>query len=183
MLNLDTSKPEFEKVVTHLKGELASLRGTRATPALVENVQVEAYGMRQALRALASIAVADPKTLTIEPWDKSIMKDIEKAIQTANIGINPVNEGALIRIVLPPLTEESRKELVKIVHNKLEDARGGVRTTREKLRQQIIDAEKKKETNEDEKYKQLEKLDKMVAEYNEQVKKIGESKEKEIMTI
>ncbi|OGL66157.1 ribosome recycling factor [Candidatus Uhrbacteria bacterium RIFCSPLOWO2_01_FULL_47_24] len=183
MLNLDTSKPEFEKVVTHLKGELASLRGTRATPALVENVQVEAYGMRQALRALASIAVADPKTLTIEPWDKSIMKDIEKAIQTANIGINPVNEGALIRIVLPPLTEESRKELVKIVHNQLEDARGGVRTTREKLRQQIIDAEKKKETSEDEKYKQLEKLDKMVAEYNEQVKKIGESKEKEIMTI
>ena len=183
MINLDTQKPEFEKVITHLKSELGALRGTRATPALVENVQVEAYGMRQALKALASIAVADPKTLTIEPWDKSIMKDIEKAIQVANVGVNPVNEGALIRMVLPPLTEESRKELVKIIHGRLEDARGGVRTLREKLRQQVIDAEKKKETSEDEKYKQLEKLDKMVAEYNEQIKKIGEMKEKEIMTV
>lgn len=183
MINLDASKPEFEKVVAHLRGELGALRGTRATPALVEHVVVEAYGMKQQLKALASISVVDPKTLTIEPWDKSIMKDIEKAIQVAGVGVNPVNEGALIRMVLPPLTEESRRELVKIIHTRLEDARGGVRTIREKLRQQIIDAEKKKEMSEDEKYKQLEKLDKMVGEYNEQIKKIGEIKEKEIMTV
>ena len=182
-MNLEQQKPDFEKILAFLKSELASLRGTRATPALVEHVAVESYGMKQPLKALASIAVVDPKTLTIEPWDKAIMKDIEKAIQVAGIGVNPVNEGKLIRIVLPPLTEESRKELVKIVHNHLEDARGGVRAIREKLRQQIIDSEKKKEMSEDEKYKQLEKLDKMVAEYNEQVKKIGELKEKEVLTV
>ena len=182
-LNLESSKPEFEKVVAHLKSELSALRGTRATPALVEHVMVEAYGSRQPLKALASIAVVDPKTLTIEPWDKAIMKDLEKAIQVAGIGVNPVNEGKLIRMVLPPLTEESRRELVKIVHGKLEEARGGVRTIREKLRQGVLEAEKKKEFSEDAKFRELEKLDKMVGEYNEQVKKIGESKEKEIMTV
>lgn len=183
MTNLEASKPEFEKVIAHLKGELGALRGTRATPALVEHVMVEAYGMKQPLKALAAISVVDAKTLTIEPWDKSVMKDIEKGIQLANVGVNPVNEGQLIRMVLPPFTEENKKELVKIVHTHLEDTRGGVRTIREKLRQQIIDAEKKKELSEDEKYKQLEKLDKMVADYNEQMKKIGEAKEREIMTV
>lgn len=183
MINLDSQKPEFEKVITHLRGELGALRGTRATPALVEHILVEAYGIKQPLKVLAAISVADPKTLTIEPWDKSIAKDIEKGIQLANVGVNPVNEGQLIRMVLPPLTEESRRELVKIVHSRLEESRGAVRTIREKLRQQILEAHKKKELSEDEKFRQLEKLDKMVADYNEQVKKIGEGKEKEIMTV
>lgn len=183
MINLDTVKPEFEKAITHLKGELGALRGNRATPALVEHVVVEAYGMKQSLRALAAISVVDAKTLTIEPWDKSIMKDIEKGIQLANVGVNPVNEGQVIRMVLPPFTEENKKELVKIVHTRLEDARAGVRTIREKLRQQVIEEEKRKAIGEDEKYKQLEKLEKMVGEYNEQLKKIGEAKEKEIMTV
>lgn len=183
MINLDTSKPEFEKVIIHLKGELGALRGNRATPALVEHVVVEAYGMKQPLKALAAISVVDAKTLTIEPWDKSVMKDIEKGIQLANVGVNPVNEGQLIRMILPPFTEENKKELVKIVHTRLEDARAGVRTIREKLRQQVIEEEKKKAIGEDEKYKQLEKLEKMVGEYNEQLKKIGEAKEKEIMTV
>lgn len=183
MINLDASKPEFDKIIAHLKGELGALRGTRATPALVEHVMVEAYGSKQPLKALAAIAVVDAKTLTIEPWDKSIMKDIEKGIQLANVGVNPVNEGPMIRMVLPPLTEESRRELVKIVHTRLEDARSGVRTIREKLRQQVLDSEKKKEMSEDEKFRQLEKLEKIVAEYNDQMKKIGEGKEKEIMTV
>ncbi|MDO8505246.1 MAG: ribosome recycling factor [bacterium] len=183
MINLETSKTEFEKAITHLRSELGALRGNRATPALVEHILVEAYEMKQPLKALAAISVVDAKTLTIEPWDKSIMKDIEKGIQLANVGVNPVNEGTIIRMVLPPFTEENKKELVKIVHTRLEDARGAVRTIREKLRQQVVDEEKNKETSEDEKYKQLEKLDKMVAEYNEQMKKIGEAKEKEIMTV
>lgn len=182
-INLESSKSEFEKGITHLKSELGALRGTRATPALVEHVMVEVYGLKQSLKALASIAVADARTLTIEPWDKGIMKDIEKAIQTANMGVNPVNDGKIIRMVLPPLTEESRRELSKIVRGRLEEARGGVRTLREKLRQQIMEAEKRKEMSEDDKYKQLEKLDKMVAGYNDQVKALGEFKEKEIMTV
>lgn len=181
--NLESSKPEFEKVVAHLKSELGALRGTRATPALLEHVMVEAYGATQPLKSLAAISVADPKTLAVEPWDKSVIKDLEKAILGAQLGVNPVNEGQRLRIVLPPLTEESRKELLKLVHDRLETARQSVRTVRERLRQQVIEAEKKKEVGEDEKFRQLEKLDKMVGDYNEQIKKIGESKEKEIMTV
>lgn len=183
MINLDTNKPEFEKVMAHLKGELGALRGTRATPAILEHVMVEAYGSSQPLKALAAISVLDPKTLSVEPWDKSVLRDIEKAIQTANLGIGSAVDGQRIRVTLPPLTEETRRELVKIIHDKLETARQSVRTLREKLRQQVIEAEKKKEVGEDEKFRQLEKLDKMVGEYNEQIKKIGETKEKEIMTV
>lgn len=183
MINLENSKPEFEKAITHLRSELGALRGTRATPALVENIKVEAYGAIQALNTLSSIAVGDPRTLVIEPWDKSIIKDLERGIQLAGSGLSVANEGGRLRVMLPPLTEESRKELVKLVHDRLETARQSVRTLREKLRQQIIEAERKKEIGEDEKYKQLERLDKMVGEYNDQIKKIGEGKEKEIMTV
>lgn len=183
MINLDTSKPEFEKTIEHLRAELGGLRGTRATPALIDELQVEAYGGRQPLKALASISVPDPRTLVVEPWDKSIIKDIEKGIVGSGKGLNPVNEGNLLRLVLPALTEESRRELVKIVHDKMEDARRRVRTARDELRQAIQGAEKKKEISEDEKFKQLERLDKMVGEYNEKIKTIGEGKEKEIMTV
>src|SRR3989339_2030148 len=158
MLNLESSKPDFEKIVSYLRSELGALRGTRATPALVEGVQVDVYGGRQPLKALSSISVLDPKTLVVEPWDKSVIKEIERAIHLANVGVNPVNEGQLLRIVLPPLTEESRKELVKIVRNKTEEVRDRVRTLREKLRQMVLESEKKKEIGEDEKFRQLEKL-------------------------
>lgn len=183
MINLDASKPEFEKAVEHLRAELGGLRGTRANPALVDEIQVEAYGARQPLKALASISVPDPRTLVVEPWDKSIIKDLEKGIVGSGKGLNPVNEGNLLRIVLPPLTEESRRELVKIVHDKLEDARRRVRMVRDNLRQSIQSAEKNKEISEDEKFKQLKKLDELVGEYNEKVKGMGEGKEKEIMQI
>lgn len=182
-MNIETYKQEFEKVIIHLKDALGALRGTRATPAIVEHVMVEAYGAKQPLKALAAIAVSDPKTLVIEPWDKSIIKEIEKAIQTAGIGINPVNEGALIRLALPPLTEESRKELAKIVRARQEDVRGAIKSIREKLRQAIIEEEKNKKIGEDEKFRQLEKLDKMTVEYNDKIKSLGELKEKEILTV
>lgn len=183
MPNLDSSKPDFDKVVEHLKAELGSLRGTRATPALVDDLMVEVYGAQQPIKALASISVTDPKTLTIEPWDKSIIKDIERAIQGSNKGLNPVNEGKLLRIVFPPLTEESRKELVKIVHTRLEESRNAIKSVREKLRQMIMDEEKNKKISEDEKFRQLEKLDKITVEYNDKLKSLGEHKEKEIMTV
>jgi len=183
MINLDSSKPDFDKVVEQLKAELGSLRGTRATPALVDDIMVEVYGAQQPIKALASISVTDPKTLTIEPWDKSILKDIERAIQSANKGFGSVNDGQLLRIVFPPLTEESRKELVKIVHTRLEESRNAVKSVREKLRQIIMDEEKNKKISEDEKFRQLEKLDKMTGEYNDKLKSLGEHKEKEIMTV
>lgn len=182
-MNLDSHKQDFEKIIERLRNEFSSLRTSRATPALVENIIVEAYGARQSLKTLASLNAPDPKTLLIDPWDKSLVKEIEKAIVAAGVGLNPVNEGSHLRIVLPSLTEESRRELVKLLSAKLEESRQMVRASREKIRASIQNAERSKEVTEDEKYELLEKLDEMVGKYNDEMKKMGEMKEKEIMTV
>jgi ribosome recycling factor len=183
MINVDSYKPEFEKIIDHFKNEIASLRTGRATPALVENILVEAYGVKTPIKGLASIVVSDPKTIFIEPWDKGILKEIEKAIQLQNIGVNPVNDGTRIRISMPPLTEESRKELVKVLGQKLEQVRIALRSLRDKIRSEIIDAEREKQITEDDKYALLDDLDEMMEEYNTKTQEIAEQKEKEIMTI
>ena len=121
--------------------------------------------------------------MVVEPWDKSIIKEMEKAIGAAGTNLNPVNDGNVLRIVLPPLNEESRKQLVKLLSSKVEEARVAVRGVREKARAAIQAAEKAKEVNEDERYRLQEKLDVIVGEYNERIKKLGEDKEKEVMTV
>jgi ribosome recycling factor len=183
MINLDSYKPEFDKAIEHLKNEIAALRTGRATPALVEDILVEAYGVKTPLKGLASVSLSDPKTLLIEPWDKGVLKEIEKSIQLANIGINPVNEGARLRLSVPPLTEESRRELIKILQQKLEQSRISLRSIRDKIRSEIIEAEREKQLTEDDRYRSQEKLDELIEEYHFRIKEIGEQKEKEIMTI
>jgi len=183
MINLDSNKPEFDKAIEHLKNEIAALRTGRATPALVEDISVEAYGVKTPLKGLASVSVSDPKTLLIEPWDKGVLKEIEKSIQLANIGINPVNEGVRLRLSIPSLTEESRRELIKILQQKLEQSRISLRSIRDKVRGEIIEAERQKQITEDDRYRSQEKLDELIEEYHFRIKEIGEQKEKEIMTI
>jgi len=174
---------DFSDVFEFLKLDLASLRTGRATPALVENISVEAYGSRTGIIGLASISVPDARTIVIEPWDKSLLKEIEKGIAEAKLGLNPVVQGKLIRVSLPALTEEGRRDLIKVMNEKLEQARISIRGVREKARADVMKAEKDGEITEDEKYRTLEQLDKTVAAQNEKVKKMGEDKEKEVMTI
>lgn len=174
---------EYQAVLEHLKTELGGLRTGRANPVLVENIQVEAYGARTPLVGLASISCPDSRTIAIEPWDKNLIKDIERGIQEAKIGLNPAVQGKIIRVFLPALTEESRKELIKVMGEKLEQARIGVRGVRDRVKSEITGAEKEKEISEDEKYRLLEQLDKTAAGWNEKIKALGEEKEKEIMTI
>lgn len=176
-------KDLFEKPITFLYSELAVLRTGRATPALVEHIHVEAYGSRQELMTLASISTPDARSIVIEPWDKSVLKDIERGITEAGIGLNPTVQGTLIRIVLPALTEETRKDLIKVMNEKVEEARVGVRGARDEVKVMIVQAEKEKEIPEDEKYKLLEDLDKFAALYNDKIKKIAEDKETEVMTM
>lgn len=182
-MNIEIHKPEFDKIIERTKTELGTLRTSRATPALVENVQVEVYGARQSLKSLASLNVPDPRTLVIDPWDKSVIKEIEKAIAASGSGLNPVNEGKNLRIVLPSMTEESRKELVRLLSVKLEEGKTAIRSLRDKIRGNILDAEKNKEISEDDKYDLQEKLDKLTGEYNDKIKQMGEAKEQEIMTV
>jgi len=176
-------RQEFQDVVSYLREDISSLRTGRANPAIVENVPVEAYGSKTALVGLASISTPDARTILIEPWDKSLIKDIERGLQEAKLGLNPVVSGQSVRIMLPALTEEGRRGLIKLLNEKLEQARVSVRNVREALRAVVMKAEKDKLITEDEKYKQLEQLDKTAAGFNDQIKNIGVDKEKEIMTI
>ena len=183
MTFVQTHKEEFGVALEHLKHEIATLRTGRATPVLVEDIAIEAYGGHQPLKALASILVSDPKTITVEPWDKSLMGAVEAGIRKGDLGFNPVNDGRVIRIPLPTLTAERRAELIKVLHQKLEVARIAIRQLREEVKSQIDSAEKAKEIGEDEKFRQYEELEKLVKETNERLKIIGEDKEKEIQTI
>ncbi len=183
MDNLNIYKGDFEKVIEHLKGDISSLRTGRATPALVEDIVVEAYGSRQPLKTVATITVQDAKTLAIDPWDKSLVQAIDSALRNSQLGINPVNDGRLIRLPLPDLTQERRQELIKVLHQKLETARISIRKVREEVRDDIDKKEKNKEMSEDEKYKLQDELEKLVKEYNDKIKVVGDEKEKEITTI
>lgn len=174
---------DFDKHVSHFKTEISSLRTGRAHPGILDTVQVEAYDTRQALSAVASISVPDARSLIIEPWDKSILKDIEQGIVAANLNLAPVVQGTQIRITLPMMTEENRKGLVKVLGEKIEDARKGIRQVRDEAKAAVQNAEKDGEISEDAKYKLLDQLDKTAAGMNDKIKHVGEEKEKEIMTM
>lgn len=180
---LEPHKVSFTSAIDHCKSELASVRTGRAHASMVSDITVMAYGAAQPLKALASITVSDPRTITIEPWDKSIIADIERGIREANLGVNPVNDGRVVRVPMPQMTEEARREMTKLLGHKLEQARISIRQLRDEAREKIQAAEKNKELNEDERYRLQDQLDEMVKEYNEQIKTMGDEKEKEIMTI
>src|SRR3989338_10515826 len=176
---IEKYQPEFSQAVSSLKDELATLRVGRANPLMVENILVEAYGTKTALKQLASITAPEARTILIQPWDKTVAKEVEKAIIQANIGINPVNEGQQIRLTVAPLTEESRKELTKSVGEKMENTRIAMRQVRDKAREEIIKQEKNKEIAQDDKYDLQKELDELAKDYNEQIKNLGEKKAKE----
>jgi len=183
MTIIDDHKIEFDKLVGFFKEELGTLRTGRANPAMVDKVMVEAYGSTMPLIQTATINLADAKSMTIEPWDKSILKDIEKSLIAANLGLGIVNEGNMIRLTVPMMTEENRKELVKQLGQKAEKTKINVRGLRDKVRDQIEQLEDKNEITEDDRYKLQEDLDELVKKYNEQIKEIADKKEQEIMTV
>lgn len=176
-------KPAFDAAMDRLAEGLSSLRTGRATPALVEHVKVTAYDSVMELNTVASITSQDAKTLVIQPWDKSLLQAIEKGIRDANLGISPAVDGEIVRIVMPAMTEENRKNLVKLMKEKLEEARVTLRKAREDGREAVIKMEKEKKIGEDEKFKILEELDKMTKEYTQKVEEVGKKKETEIMTV
>ncbi len=180
---LDTAKDEMLAAVDFLKGELTQLRTGRASPALVENIMIDAYGAPMPVKGVATISVTDAKSLAIEPWDKSLMKAIEEGIRNSGLGINPVNDGRVVRIVMPPMTEEGRRNLVKIIGQKEEEARIRVRQTREEIRNMIIKGEEDGEMPEDQKFADMETLDKLSKEFNDRLKVVAAEKEVEIMKI
>lgn len=180
---LEASKGDFNKVLEHFQKEIHVLRVGRANPEMLDNVMVDAYGAKSGINALGSISVSDTRSMTVQAWDKSVLKDIEKAIIEADLGLSVVNEGDKLRLTLPIMTEENRKNLVKKLNEMMEDARVGVRKVREEVKQSIEKAEKDKEISEDEKYSFVKELDEEVQKNNELIKTFRDKKEQEIMTI
>ncbi len=176
-------KPDLEKSITHFKEEMGTLRTGRATPALVETVEVDCYGGRSSLRELAVINAPEPRLLTVQPWDKSIIKEIVKAISSSRSGLAVASSGDIIRINIPPLNEESRKELVRNLKQKMEAARITVRNARERAWKELQDGERAGTIREDDKFRGKDELQKVIDEYNKKIEEMGGGKEKEIMTI
>jgi ribosome recycling factor len=166
-----------------LHDDLAGIRTGRASPALVEKLAIEYYGTPTPLQQLASISVPEPRTLTIKPYDATTLKVIEKAIQTSDLGLNPNNDGKVIHLNLPPLNEQRRRDLVKTVHHRLEEARIAVRNIRRDAHNDLRDFEKEKLITEDELERGETDLQKLTDRYVEEIGENGKKKEIEIMEV
>lgn len=176
-------KEEMEKSVTSLKRDLVRIRTGRASSALVEPVHVDYYGTQMPLNQVANVTTPDPRTIQITPWESNMVGAIEKAILAANIGLTPQNDGKMIRIPIPALTEERRKEMVKLVKKMGEDAKVAIRNHRRNANETIKKSEKQKEMSEDEAKKSLDEIQKGTDTKITEIDRLIESKEKEILTL
>jgi ribosome recycling factor len=177
------ARTRMKGAIQALEDDLAGIRTGRAHPALVEKLMVEYYGMPTPLVQLASISVPEPRSLMIRPFDGSTLRDIERSIMTSDLGLTPNNDGKVIRLNLPMLTEERRRELVKIVNNRIEEARVAVRNVRRDSIKDLREFEQEKMITEDDLKRGEDELQKITDEYNESITEIGERKEKEILEV
>jgi ribosome recycling factor len=168
---------KMQKTVQVLKREMETIRSGRATSALVDQIMVEAYGANTPLSQLASISVPEARLLLIQPWDRSIVGNVQKAIQKSDLGLNPMSDGEVLRLVMPPPTEERRKELVKVVH------KIAVRNVRRDALEELRKLEKEKKVSRDDSVRATEKLQKLTDRFIAEVSRVGADKESEIMEV
>ncbi len=181
-LLLEDTRTNMEKSIRHLESELMKIRAGKANPHMLDGIIINYYGVQTPLNQVSNIGTPDPRTLAIQPWDRSMIETIEKAIMQANIGLNPANNGEVIRINVPPLTEERRRDLVKQVRIECENTRVGVRSTRRDSNEELKIL-KKDGLSEDEEKKAQEEVQKLTDDYTEKIDKIFAAKEKDIMTV
>lgn len=180
---LTDAEHRMRSAIQVLHDDLAAIRTGRASPGLVEKLQIEYYGTPTPLMQLASISVPEPRTLTIKPFDQTTLKVIEKAIQTSDLGLNPNNDGKVIHLNLPPLNEERRRDLVKHVHHRLEEARIAIRNIRRDSHNDMRDFEKEKLITEDDLDRGEQDLQKLTDRFIEEIAQHGKHKETEIMEV
>ncbi|NOX21197.1 MAG: ribosome recycling factor [Nitrospirae bacterium] len=174
---------KMDKAIDVFKSDLASIRTGRASLSLLEGITVDYYGTQTPLNQVATLSVPDPKTITIQPWEQRMIPEIEKAIMQSDLGLTPTNDGKLIRLNIPPLTEERRKQLVKVVRKRAEEARVAVRNIRREINEELKKKEKNKEISEDELKRDLDEVQKITDEHIKKIDKILEAKEQEIMEV
>lgn len=164
------------------KNDIATIRTGRATPAIVEDVIVDAYGQKMRVKELATITAPEPRTLVIQPWDKGVLEVISGAIRKSEIGLNPIVDGQVIRLNIPSLTEERRKEFIKLLKQKTEEAKVKIRRIREEVWHKVQAMEHAREISEDDKFKAKEALQKIVDEHNKKIEELEKKKEQELLT-
>ncbi|PIV43321.1 MAG: ribosome recycling factor [Candidatus Nealsonbacteria bacterium CG_4_10_14_0_2_um_filter_40_15] len=173
-------KPELDKVAIFLEKEVSKIRTGRANPSLVEDVVVDCFNQKFPLKQLAAISVPEPKQILIQPWDKSYIEGIVRALESTGVGASPIVDREAIRINLPPLNEEYRNDLIHLISEKQEEARKVIRHWREEAWSEIQSRTREGEIREDDKFRAKDELQKLVDEYNEKIESIGEKKKKEI---
>jgi len=177
-MNTSELNQKFQSIIDFLIKDLNTVRTGRASSIMVEEINVETYGSIMQIKSLANISIPEARQILIDPWDKSVIKDIEKGILASNMGFNPMSDGNVIRINLPEMTEDKRRELLKVVGQKCENARIEIRKVREDFKASI-----KEEKDEDLKNSNLEELDEITKEFNEKIESFRKKKEEDLMTI
>jgi ribosome recycling factor len=180
---IEKIRPNLEKGLEHFKEELNQLRTGRASTALVENLPVDYYGAKAPLKQVANLSTPEPRLILISPWDKDTLVSIEKALKESQLNLQPNNDGQVIRINLPQLTQERRLDLTKVLNQKAEEAKIVVRKIREDVWEEIQELEKSGQISEDDKFSGKEGLQEIIDEYNKKIQDIRDVKEKDIMTI
>ena len=177
------ARDRMQKALEHLQADLTAVRTGRASPSLIERLPVQQYGTEMPLNQLATIAAPEARMLTVSPWDKSALGAIEKAIRKSELGLNPSNDGALIRIVIPPLTEESRRRMVKIVHDKVEQGKVAIRNIRRDAMTQAREFRDEKMISEDDERRAEHQIQELTNKFVAQADQLGKAKEQDVMAV
>jgi len=179
----EDAERRMQKAVEALRQDLSSIRTGRASASLVERIQIDYYGAPTPINQVSQISVPEARLIVIQPYERKLLTDIEKAIQRSDLGINPNNDGQVIRLNIPPLNEERRREMVKTLHKKLDEHKVAIRNVRRDAQDKLRDREKKKEISEDELKRSSERLQKLTDRYIDEMDKVGKSKELEILEV
>ena len=183
MSTLKETRKRMDDAVEAIRREFASVRTGKATPALLEHVRVEAYETQMPLEQLATISAPEPRLLVVQPWDKSVMSSIEKALRSSDLGLNPSNDGTVIHVPIPPLNEERRRELVKVLHKMAEEGRVSLRTARRAANDDIKEQMKSGDLSEDDGHHTLDEVQKLTDEYVSKIDALLKAKEEEVLEV
>jgi ribosome recycling factor len=177
------AQEQMDRSIEALRREFSSVRTGKASPALLDTVRVDAYGSKMVLNQVASVSSPEPRMLVVQPWDKGLMQEIEKAIRNSELGLNPANDGNIIRVPVPALNEERRKEMVKMLHKIAEEGRVGIRHARQEANKEIKRLQSDSELSEDEARRETDRIQKLTDEYTARIESLLKAKEEEVMEV
>lgn len=183
MITVEEARARMEKAVEAVRREFSTVRTGKASPAILEHVRVEAYETQMPLEQLATITAPEARTLVVQPWDKNLIDQIERAIQNADLGLNPSNDGNVIHVPFPPLNEERRQELVRVLHKMAEEGRISVRAARRDVNESVKEQMKNGDISEDEGHRRLDRIQELTDQHVGQIDSLLKSKEQEVLEV